>query len=221
MKVKPNDFIELEFTGYVDGKVFDTTNKDIAKENGIEDWDKVKPIKIVVGKNEVVKGLDEALIDKEVGKEYEIILKPEDAFGVRDPNLIKVFPINEFIKHEITPFPGLQVEIDGLIGTIKSVNSGRVRVDFNHPLADKEVHYKFKILKIIEDKKEKVKLLLEKLFVKPDIEVKEEKIVVKLPRRFEKLDDVVRKLFEDTLDFDVVLEYVEENEGTQGNENKK
>ncbi len=210
MNVKANDFIELEFTGYVDGKVFDTTNKDVAKENGFSNWQNIKPVKIVVGKREVVKGLDEALIGKEVGKEYEISLKPDDAFGRRDPKLIKIYPINEFLKHNINPFPGLQVEIDGMLATIKSVNSGRVRVDFNHPLADKEITYKFKILRIISDPKEKVEMLLKKMNIKPNVEIKDDKIIAKLPKRYEKLDKALKQLFKENLDFDVVIEYVEE-----------
>jgi len=54
----------------------------------------------------------------------------------------------------------LQVDVDGEVGTITRVSGGRVIVNFNHPLAGKEVIYDFKILKKVEDKSEQIKSFL-------------------------------------------------------------
>jgi len=59
MKITKNDFIEIEFTGKANGKIFDTTNKEEAKEMGLQA--DVKPMIISVGNDMILKGLDETL----------------------------------------------------------------------------------------------------------------------------------------------------------------
>ena len=61
-----------------------------------------------------------------------------------------------FKKQNMNPYPGLQINADGMIGTVRSVSGGRINLDFNHPLAGRELVYTFKILKKVEDTKEKV-----------------------------------------------------------------
>jgi len=64
--IHKNDFIEIEFTGLANGEIFDTTNKEEAKQIGL-DAD-VKPMIICVGNQMLLKGLDEDLGGKEIGK---------------------------------------------------------------------------------------------------------------------------------------------------------
>ena len=47
-----------------------------------------------------------------------------------------------------------------MIGIIRSVTGGRVLVDFNHPLAGKELVYDLKVIKKIEDTGDKLVALL-------------------------------------------------------------
>ncbi len=63
--------------------------------------------------------------------------------------------LDKFLEQKVQPIPGLQVNIDGMIGTIKTVTGGRTIVDFNHPLSGKTVIYEIKINRIVTDKKEK------------------------------------------------------------------
>mgnify|MGYP001383986089 CR=1 FL=1 len=154
MTIQKGNFIEISYTGYLkeDNSIFDTTDPEIGKK---EDIPNVKPIIIVVGEGQVIKGFDDALIGKEFGKEYQIELNADEAFGKKETNLLKIIPLNLFIKQKINPFPGLQVNIDGMIGTIKTAGGGRTIVDFNHPLAGKDIKYQFKAIKLIEGMKEK------------------------------------------------------------------
>ena len=175
--INKGDFIELEFTAREGGKIFDTTNQQVAKSIGYEK--DVKPIKIVVGEGMVVKGLDDALVGKEIGKEYKINLKPPEAFGERKPELIKTFSVNAFKDKKMLK-EGNLIFVEGLIAKIVKVSSGRAVLDFNHPLAGKEIEYDFKIIRKIEDKKEKVAIVLDYYGIKDyEIEIENEKIVVK------------------------------------------
>ena len=162
MKTKKHDFIELDYTGSVDNNIFDTTSEAIAKKENINKENaKYGPSLICIGEKWVVKGLDEALEDKEINKDYEVTIQPEDAFGKKDGKLIQIVSTSTLTKQKIRPYPGLQIYAGNLMGIIRTVSGGRTTVDFNHPLASKIVTYKFKINKIITDNIEKVKAMLE------------------------------------------------------------
>ena len=155
--ISKKDFIELEFTGKIKdtGQIFDTTINEDAKKAGIDEK-KCKPLKVCVGEGMVLKGFDEALEGKEEGKQYHIDLNPDKAFGKRNPKLVKIIPKNVF-EHE--PGQGMLFSFDGALGKVISSSSGRVTVDFNNPLAGKEISYSFKILRKINDKQEKLAVL--------------------------------------------------------------
>lgn len=171
--VNKNDFIEIEFTGFANNEIFDTTDKEEAKKIGIEA--DVKPLIISVGNEMLLKGFDDFLEGKEIGKEYKIHLKPKDAFGIRDPKLIKTMPIKIFLEKDLNPYPGLTVQLDNYVAKILSVSGGRVIVDFNNPLAGKEIDYEFKIRKKIEDEKEKINSIQDFFFKQRfEFEIKQE-----------------------------------------------
>jgi FKBP-type peptidyl-prolyl cis-trans isomerase 2 len=175
MKLKKHDFIEVEFTGMLDdNSVFDTTDEAKAKKAGIADEkSKFGPVTVCLGESHLIKGLDEHLIGKEPG-EFHITLLPENAFGKKDTKLLKLIPMKVFIKEKINPFPGLQVNIDNMYGTVRTVSGGRVIVDFNHPLSGRNVTYDLKVLRIVEDPLEKVKSLLKnELNFEPKLEINE------------------------------------------------
>ena len=161
--VKHHDFVEIEYTGTIkeDGSIFDTTDEKTAKEHG--SYDKkadYSPVIICIGEHNVLKSLDEKMIGKEAGREYTFDLGPEEAFGRKDAKLIQMIPSNKFRQQKIQPVPGLQLNIDGMFGIVRTVSGGRCYVDFNHPLAGKNIVYKVKINRIVEDSKEKLNSLL-------------------------------------------------------------
>ena len=131
MVVKNNDFVELEFTGKSNGEVFDTTDKEKAKSLGSDS--EVSPLIVCVGAEMVVKGFDSALVGKEVGKSYSIHLSPGEAFGKRDPKLIKTMQIRLFHEKNINPQPGMVFQMDAYLVKVLSVSGGRVTADFNNP----------------------------------------------------------------------------------------
>ena len=172
-EVKQKDFVELEYTGKIknSGEIFDTTDKKIAEDNDVlQEEHEYKPIIVCVGENQIIKGLDNALAGKEKGKSYTIEVKAEDAYGKKDAKMIQLIPTNKFIKENIQPMPGLQVNIDGMLGFVKTVSGGRTMVDFNHPLSSKDLTYEIKISRIIEDDKEKISSYFDIMNAK-DIEV--------------------------------------------------
>ena len=167
MTTKKNDFIEIEFTGNITGtdEIFDTNIKADAEKAGL-DIKNIKPFALSIGHHMLPKGLDGDLEGKEIGKSYALDLNPEDAFGKRDPKMVKMVPTKLFHEQKIDPQRGMQLSLDGRLVRVLSSDRGRTLVDFNNPLAGKKVTYKYKMNRTISDEKEKIDSLQEFLFRK-------------------------------------------------------
>jgi len=136
MALKKHDFIEVDYTGKIkeSGEVFDTTNIEVAKKNQIFEAERVTgPVVICLGEGLILPGLEKKLEGRELG-EYNIDLSAEEGFGKKSAKLIQLIPTAKFKKQDVRPMPGLQISVDGMMGTIKTVTGGRTIVDFNHPL---------------------------------------------------------------------------------------
>jgi FKBP-type peptidyl-prolyl cis-trans isomerase 2 len=204
MAIQKNDFVELEFTGFANGNVFDTTDKEKAKLAKIEA--DVRPIIVSVGNKMLLDAFDEDLSGKEIGKVYKIHLLPEFAFGKRDPTLIKVIPMKLFREKEIYPAPGMTFQMDNYLVKILSVSGGRVTGDFNYPLAGKEIDYEYKILRKVDDKKEQVNAIQEFFFRKKfDFELKDNQAIFKDPK-ITPLVDIFKDKFKELTGLDFVVE---------------
>ena len=164
MSIQNGNFIEIEYLAIdkESGKIFDLTSEQEAKKANIYDKTAVYgPRVICIGESQVIPGLESSLIGKETNKEFIIEINPEEGFGKKDPKLMKIIPTQTIRKQKIQPYPGLKINIDGYIGTIRIVSGGRTIVDFNHPLAGHHLIYKIKVNKIIENDETKLKSILE------------------------------------------------------------
>ena len=161
--MKQGDFIEVEYVGRVKltDEIFDLTSEEVAKKEGIHNpKHPYGPALVIIGSNMVIRGVMKELEKMETGEERTFDVSPSEGFGMRNPKLIKILPISKFIENKINPIPGEYFEIDGLQAKVQSVSGGRVRVDFNNPLAGKILVYKVKILRKIEGNKNKIEKLL-------------------------------------------------------------
>jgi len=179
--LKENDFVEMDYVARIkDDKIFDLTIEDIAKKNNIYDKNyKYKPAIICIGKRDIVKGLDDQLVGKDLGK-YTIEVNAEEGFGKKDPKLIKLVPTKEFTKQNVKPMPGMQLNLDGYIGKIISVTGGRTLVDFNSPLAGKDLIYDVNIKRVVTDKKEQLKGFLDILFKDSKFELSDDEAKIEI-----------------------------------------
>jgi peptidylprolyl isomerase len=196
--IKEKDMIEIEFTAKTKDEniVFDTTNETKAKENDLfEKNKKYGPVNIILGENQLLKGLEKDIIGKELNKDYVVEISAEDGFGKKSAKLIQLVPTKVFLKQNINPVPGLQVNIDNSIGIIKTVGGGRTLVDFNHPLSSKDVIYEYKITKIITDTKEKAEKYIKNVMGLPvETEFLDGKLTLKI--NFPLNDEIKQKITE-------------------------
>lgn len=231
MALKKGDFIEVEYTGSLDGQVFDTTSKETAQKSGtFNPQQKYENITICIGEGQLLKGLDKFIEGKETNKEYETKISPDDAFGKKDARLIQMVPRAKFSSQKINPQQGMQLNIDGALARVVQVSGGRILVDFNHPLAGREVEYKIKVVKKIDDKKEQLKstirmeLGLDKTMF--DVSVEGDKGTITLPENLKTLietvkDKLVDKIKETVKLKEVKVDYKKEEKKEANKESKE
>ena len=204
MPLKKKDFIEIEFTGKVkDGEVFDSNVK--------KEFDKLgsntpaKPFVYCLGEEMFLKGVDDFLVGKEVGK-YEIELSPEKAFGKRNSAFIQLVPMKVFQEHKTAPVPGAMFNFDGKPARILTVSGGRVMVDFNNPLAGKDVIYDINVKKKIDDISEKAKALIN-FFFRQEIKFKlqDKKITLEVEKPMIDYAKLFKDKFKDVLGLELEI----------------
>jgi FKBP-type peptidyl-prolyl cis-trans isomerase 2 len=171
--MKKGDFIRINYVARLEsGEVFDLTDAEIAKKEKIYS-DKIRygPLPIIVGVGFVIPGLDKALAEMTVGDKKNITVEPKDGFGERNAEMIKTVPEKAFKDQKLEPQQGMIVDFGGMKGRIQSVSAGRVRVDFNNPLAGKKLLYDIEVVEKIDDTVKQIQGVFE-FFGAPNIGVR-------------------------------------------------
>lgn len=162
--MQKGDFIRITYTGRIKGtnELFDTTDEALArKENAFNRNAKYGPMAVITGEKRVIAGLDDALIGMGIMEKKTVEVLPEKAFGQRDAKMIKLFPASQFRSQNIEPYPGMLVTMNNALGKVMSVSSGRIRVDFNHPLAGKTLVYDLEVVEKIDSVEGKAKAIID------------------------------------------------------------
>jgi len=144
-------------------ELLDTNIEEVAKkEKFVKEEIRFEPLLIILGKGYFQKYVEDEIIKNgiELGIKNTIEVPPQFAFGIRDPQKIKVINAKEFSKEGIIPRAGQRVKLGEQEVTIITVSGGRVVVDFNHPLAGKTIVYHIIARKKIEKPEEKVLYLV-------------------------------------------------------------
>jgi len=161
------DFILVELTGRAEetGEVFDTTDEETARSEGVYSEDRVYgPKLVVVGEGWVLKGLDERLEGLKLEETAEVEIPPDEAFGERNPENVRMMPYRVLRSKGINPAIGAQIEVDGRSATVRSIGAGRVQLDYNHPLAGRQIVYEVRTTERYEEDEEKVRALIGRRF---------------------------------------------------------
>ena len=179
-------FVKISYTGRVkDGPVFDTTDKEAAKKEGIFEEKRVyKPLPVILGHHQIIPGLEDVVKEMNVGEEKDVEILPAKAYGERNPELVRLIPLKAFRDQKINPIPGMRLELDGRPAKIQTVAGGRVRVDFNSDLAGKTLAYKVKLEGEAKKIEEKIEFLVERSFNTADdfeVKISGANIEVKIP----------------------------------------
>ncbi|MEM1514687.1 MAG: FKBP-type peptidyl-prolyl cis-trans isomerase [Candidatus Bathyarchaeia archaeon] len=212
MPFKKGDFILIDYVARIaeTGEVFDTTIEEFSKKEGIYQEGAIyEPKFIVLGEGWILKALEEAIQNLEVGQTARIEVPPEKGFGNRDPEKVKMYPLRRFTAQGISPKVGMRVEIDGKIATVRAISGGRVQLDFNPPLAGKTLIYEVSVRKELKTIEEKIRALIHRRIPQVDIgkfglEIGEDTVTINVPEEafyIEGIQAIKRGIFLDIQKF--------------------
>lgn len=123
------------------------------RDNGdeIESTRDGEPTLALIGANSMIAGLEQALLGKTTGQQFELTLEPQQAYGIRTEEK-KQRVAAKYLKHEGKLRPGQVVRLDSNQGiktcTVIKVGKFSVDVDMNHPLAGVTIRYQIEIVEV-------------------------------------------------------------------------
>jgi FKBP-type peptidyl-prolyl cis-trans isomerase SlyD len=183
--LKDGDVIRFDYTLWVDGKLVETSQEEVAKKNNIHREGRgYKPITVSLGGQQIIKGLESHIRSHgQTGKTVKVDIPAADAYGTRDPKKVQHIPIGKFKAQKVEPQVGMQLNLGNERGTITQVAGGRVRVDTNHDLAGKDLTYEYTVREVVTDEKAKLNAVLDNLFPKDSYKmtVEGDKVTIELP----------------------------------------
>jgi FKBP-type peptidyl-prolyl cis-trans isomerase SlyD len=104
------------------------------------------------GHHNLVSGLEQELLGKKAGDSIDVVIKPEDGYGLRDESRTFEVPKTS-LPAGVNPEKGMQLTMRGPNGhampvTISKVKLSTVVMDGNHPLAGQNLHFAVTILSV-------------------------------------------------------------------------
>ena len=112
-----------------------------------------EPLEFVTGRDEVIPCLEKGIMGMESGELRSFAVGPEDAFGLRDPEAVRVVNRAELEDHGDELEEGMIFRIrdeDGntMVITVASLDEEEVVFDLNHPLAGAPLRFEVEILEV-------------------------------------------------------------------------
>ncbi|WP_394202624.1 FKBP-type peptidyl-prolyl cis-trans isomerase [Marinagarivorans algicola] len=128
-----------------------TLNFSLALEDGtvVDSNHGEEPVTFVVGDGNLLEGFEKAMFGLRAGDEKELLITPEQGFGMPNPNNVQEVAMSDFPK-DMTLEVGLMLSFSDaqnteLPGVIKELKEDTILVDFNHPLAGRTLKFKVHI----------------------------------------------------------------------------
>ena len=156
--INPNDETRIE-----DGSKVQL-HFSVAIENGVEidnTRSRDEPVSLIIGDGNLLPGFEKALFGLRAGDRRTVSLPPEDAFGEWNPENVQRF---DTVKFEQRPEVGHMIEFEdkakaSLFGVVMTVADDITEIDFNHPLAGKNITFAVEIFKVTPQGQQGIRLM--------------------------------------------------------------
>ena len=146
MKITQNAVVEFSYELEVDGQVVDHTTKE-------------RPLDYIHGTGSLLPKLEAHIEGMEPGDKFDVTLTPADGYGEVDPSRIidlpkAAFEVNGEIREDLL-VPGNTIpmmnSMGGVIpGVVLEVSEDSVKMDLNHQMAGKTLHFTGEVLTVRE-----------------------------------------------------------------------
>jgi len=146
-KVEPGKLVELGYDLF-------TIDED-GRQTLVHQTDMTDPERIVFGVTQgVIEDLEKAVRGLKAGDDFDITVKAADAFGLRNEEHVmtldrEIFVVDGKFDDEMikkgNAVPMMTADGFRMMGLVVEVTPEKVVMDFNHPLAGKDVRFKGKV----------------------------------------------------------------------------
>ena len=146
MKIEQNKVVEFCYELEVDGKIVDQTTKE-------------RPLDYIHGTGSLLPKLEAHIEGMEPGATFDVTLSPAEGYGEVEPERIidlpkTAFEVNGEVREDLL-VPGNTIpmmnSMGGVIpGVVVEVTADTVKMDLNHQMAGKTLHFKGEILTVRE-----------------------------------------------------------------------
>ena len=146
MKITQNAVVEFSYDLEVDGQIVDRTTNE-------------KPLDYIHGTGSLLPKLEAHIEGMEPGDKFDVTLSPADGYGEVDPSRIidlpkSAFEVNGEVREDLL-VPGNTIpmmnSMGGVIpGVVIEVTEDSVKMDLNHQMAGKTLHFTGEILTVRE-----------------------------------------------------------------------
>lgn len=137
--INDNSRVTLHFTlKLVSGEVIDSTREKQAATFTMKD-------------GSLLPGFEQVLIGMQAGDKQEFLIKPEQGFGQPNPQNVQVIPRAHFKEMDLEVglmFMFKDAAGSDLPGMVSRFDDKEVVIDFNHPLAGKDILFDVEIIAV-------------------------------------------------------------------------
>ncbi len=142
------------------------TNQVVSIEYEVRDGEKIvdsnvggEPLVFMFGRGQIIPGLENAIANMSIGEKSDVLVKAEDAYGEYNAQAKQEVPKDQFAGIDLEVGMTLygQGEDGGTVQVVvQEIGSESVIIDFNHPLAGKDLAFTVSVNNIREASAEEV-----------------------------------------------------------------
>jgi len=132
LRVEDGQVVSMNYTLRVDGEIVDSSEGQ-------------EPLEFLQGVGNIISGLESELYGMAIGESKKVIVSAANGYGEFDQEALVEVPKAEF-PPQIPLELGIELQVRGqdgetMHGHISNIGEKTVELDFNHPLAGKELHF--------------------------------------------------------------------------------
>ena len=137
--VENGNTVAVHYTGTTEGEMFDSSRG------------RGEPLMFEVGTGMVIKGFNNAVVGMTPGESKTVVIPVEEAYGPVNPEAVQAVSKNDFPEDfvaEIGASVTGQAGGQNFLASIVAIEDETITLDFNHPLAGRELTFDIELISI-------------------------------------------------------------------------
>ena len=148
MDTVANDLVvAMDYKLVIDGEVVDSSEGQ-------------EPLEFLQGHSNIIPGLEQEMLGMKIGESKDVVVQPAEGYGEIDEEAYMDVPTNQF-PEEIPVEVGTELQVQNEEGQpvyarIDAIEKNIATLNFNHPLAGKELHFSVTVIALREPSAEEL-----------------------------------------------------------------